>query len=153
MDAQDGYTSRTQGNGVICHAEIRCACHPERQSPTTSASAQVGCYKCIITTVYSSLSGRSPRRSGHIGSTKLASSQRLDLQNKLLHVANLAFCRSDACRSRMIESPQSTLRTAAVDQCTEMTSRVLELPAMVEYMGTLREYTYTAVRVLRKNGF
>lgn len=29
-----------------------------------------------------------------------------------------------------------------------MTSRVLELPAMAEYMGTLCEHTYSTIRVL-----
>ena len=29
----------------------------------------------------------------------------------------------------------------------KMTSRVLELPAMAEYMGTLCEYTYSTIRL------
>jgi hypothetical protein len=51
------------------------------------------------------------------------------------------ICRSDACRSRMIESPQPTSTNCRCRSLYKMTSRVLELPAMAEYMGTVREYT------------
>jgi hypothetical protein len=49
-------------------------------------------------------------------------------------------CRNDVCRSRMNERPPPT---AAVDQCTNMTSRVSRLPAVAYYMGTFYQYTYT----------